>query len=72
MYLNLKIPLGNKVSGHDQIINEFLINVKDTPISIIYRLLNVILQSDIVPDDWCMGYISSPLLKIGVIYNTDF
>ena len=54
----------NKASGCDQIINDFLINANDMTSIIILRLCNVILKSGIVPDDWCMGYIT-PIFKSG-------
>ena len=56
----LKILNTNKAS----IINEFFVNANDMTLIIILRLFNVIFKSGIVPDDWCMGYIT-PMFKSG-------
>lgn len=52
----------NKSSGNDQIINEFLRVSKEKLLTVYTDLFNIILNTGIIPDDWCLGYIK-PLYK---------
>jgi len=61
----------NKASGVDSIINEHLKNSPDDVISIVTQLFNVVLQSGIVPNDWCVGIIKPQYKKKGSIDDPD-
>ena len=52
----------NKACGIDFIRNEFLKNCPSEMIEIITLLFNIILQTGIIPTDWCVGLIM-PLYK---------
>ena len=52
----------NKANGIDNIINEFLKNCPDCVIYIIVQLFNLVLNTGIVPTDWCIGIVV-PLYK---------
>ena len=52
----------NKACGVDNIRNEFLKNCPGDMIEIITLLFNIVLQSGIIPSDWCLGLIM-PLFK---------
>ena len=52
----------NKACGQDRILNEFLKHSIE-PLTLVYtKLFNVILDTGIVPTEWCTGYIK-PLYK---------
>ena len=51
-----------KACGIDLIRNEFLKNCPSEMIEIITLLFNIVLQSGIIPSDWCIGMIM-PLFK---------
>ena len=44
----------NKCGGIDLILNEFIKNSPDILIEIIVKLLNVILDTELIPTDWCL------------------
>ena len=52
----------NKACGIDHIRNEFLKNCPNDLIEIITLLFNIVLQSGVIPNDWCVGMIM-PLFK---------
>ena len=52
----------NKSSGNDQVLNEFLKYSPPKIIDMIVRLVNVILDTGIFPDQWSVGIIQ-PLYK---------
>ena len=51
-----------KSSGEDDILNEFLKNSSHGCLELYVKLFNLILETGIVPDDWCTGFII-PLYK---------
>ena len=51
-----------KSCGYDNIINEYLKNSPDSVIEVIVHLFNLVLNTGIVPTDWCIGLIF-PLFK---------
>ena len=51
-----------KACGFDNLINEYLKNSPDYLLNAIVKLFNIILQTGIVPEDWCIGIII-PLYK---------
>ena len=51
-----------KSCGLDRIRNEFLKNCPDEILNVIVRYFNIVLESGIVPEDWCVGVII-PLYK---------
>ena len=51
-----------KACGIDHVRNEFLKNCSDQVLDIVVRLFNVVLNTGIIPDDWCIGMIL-PLYK---------
>ena len=58
----MKTLKNNKCGGIDLILNEFIKNSPDISIEIIVRLFNVILDSEFIPTDWCLGIIK-PIFK---------
>ncbi len=57
----MKLLKNNKACGQDQILNEFLKN--SAPLLEVYvKLFNIVLDSGIVPNEWCTGCIT-PLYK---------
>lgn len=52
----------NKACGQDQILNEFLKNSTDLMMTVYTWLFNVILDSRLFPENWCLGSII-PLYK---------
>ena len=52
----------NKSSGNDNIINEFIKNSPDCILEVIVNLFNVVLDTGLIPSDWCIGVIK-PLFK---------
>ena len=51
-----------KCSGEDDILNEFLKNSSHRCLELYVKLFNLVLETGIVPDDWCTGFII-PLYK---------
>ena len=51
-----------KTSGIDCVVNEFLKNCPECVYVNIVKLFNIVLQSGIIPTDWCIGIIQ-PLFK---------
>ena len=60
-----------KSSGLDNVINEFLKNSPDFLIEAIVNLYNLVLNSGIVPTDWCAGVILPLFKNKGSINNVD-
>ena len=61
----------NKANGCDYILNEF---IKYSPIqfiSLITRYFNLILETGIIPDEWCMGVIQPIYKKKGSVSDPD-
>ena len=58
----MKTLKNNKCGGIDLILNELIKNSPDILIEIIVRLFNVILDSELIPTDWCFGLIK-PIFK---------
>ena len=52
----------NKSAGYDRIINENLKNCPESLIILITRYFNLVLDSGIVPEDWCLAMIQ-PIYK---------
>ena len=52
----------NKSCDLDQIINEYMKNSLTEYIELYVKLVNLVLKSDIMPEDWCVGVIK-PLYK---------
>ena len=52
----------NKASGYDRILNEHLKNCPDSLIRLLTKYFNVVLDSGLVPSDWCIGMIQ-PIFK---------
>ena len=52
----------NKAHGSDLIINEFLVNASCKMLFIFVKLFNIVLDTGIIPSDWCVGMIK-PLFK---------
>ena len=53
---------GNKACGNDMIINEFLKYCPDRMLECITKLFNVVLDTGLIPQEWCLGMIK-PLYK---------
>ena len=53
----MKTLKNNKCGGIDLILNEFIKNSPDILIGILVKLFNVILDSELIPTDWCLGII---------------
>ena len=51
-----------KACGIDNLSNEFFKNCPESVILIIVELFNIVFNTGIVPDDWCVGFIQ-PLFK---------
>lgn len=49
----------NKACGIDGIVNEFIKDAADLIAPSITKIFNLILDSGIVPDDWCLGIITA-------------
>ena len=58
----IKTLKNNKCRGIDLILNEFIKNSPDILIEILVKLFNVILDSELIPTDWCLG-ITKPIFK---------
>uniref|UniRef100_A0A3Q0SFA9 Reverse transcriptase domain-containing protein n=1 Tax=Amphilophus citrinellus TaxID=61819 RepID=A0A3Q0SFA9_AMPCI len=52
----------NKACGTDNVINEFLKNCPEMMISLIVHLFNLMLETGLVPEDWCTGIVK-PIYK---------
>ena len=59
---HIKSLNNNKACGFDQILNEHLKNCPDSLIKLITEYFNLILESGIVPSNWCVGMIQ-PIYK---------
>ena len=57
IYKNIKLLNSNKSSGIDLIKNEYLKNAPQSVIELAVKLFNLILQTGIVPLEWCLGLI---------------
>ena len=55
----------NKSCGPDNIANEFIKNCPDSVLNLnlITKMLNVVLDTGLVPDKWCMGHIIFLIFK---------
>ena len=51
-----------KACGIDNLSNEFFKNCPESVLLIIVELFNIVFNTGIVPDDWCVGFIQ-PLFK---------
>ena len=60
--LCIKKLQNNKASGIDQIINEYLKNCPDNVVVLIVKLFNIILDTGLIPTEWCKGLIN-PIFK---------
>ena len=58
----MKTLKNNKCGGINLILNEFIKNFPDIIIEIIVKLFKVILDSELIPTDWCLGIIK-PIFK---------
>lgn len=54
----------DKAAGHDDIVNEFIINASATVKSLFMSIFNTILSLEYFPDKWCVGSIV-PIFKSG-------
>ena len=61
----------NKACGSDLIINEFIKNSPHKFIVLITEYFNVILNTGIVPSDWCLGVIQPIFKNKGTSDNPD-
>ncbi len=61
----------NKSCGVDEVINEFIRSTVDIMLPIYNKLFNVILETGIVPDSWCVGIIKPIYKKKGDIDSAD-
>ena len=52
----------NKAAGFDRLINEYFQNCPDIVIKLATKLFNLVLNTGIVPKDWCLGMIQ-PIFK---------
>jgi hypothetical protein len=52
----------NKACGIDSIINEYLKNCPISVVNLVVNMFNLVLESGVVPTDWCIGIIQ-PLYK---------
>jgi len=52
----------NKASGIDNIINEYLKHCPKKVMEIIVKLFNIVLESGVIPSEWCIGMIN-PIYK---------
>ena len=66
-----KITLPNgKACGMDKIQNEYIRNCPDSFMEIITEFFNIILDTGLIPDEWCMAIIV-PIFKKGDVRNPD-
>lgn len=61
----------NKACGIDHIINEFIKHSPHEMIEIITKLFNVVLNSGIIPTQWCVGLIKPLYKKKGSVDDPD-
>ena len=61
----------NKACGIDNILNEYMKNCPENVIAVIVKLFNIVLQTGIVPTDWCIGLIKPLYKKKGSIDDPD-
>ena len=60
----------NKAGGADFLKNEMLINCPDDLLPLFTDFFNIVLESGLIPEDWCLGIIM-PLHKDGPRANPD-
>ena len=53
----IKTLKSNKCGGIDSSLNEFIKSSPDIIIEIIVKLFNIILDSELIPTDWCLVMI---------------
>ena len=68
--LILKNLKRNKAGGADFLKNEMLINCPDDLLPLFTDFFNIVLESGLIPEDWCLGIIM-PLHKDGPRANPD-
>lgn len=61
----------NKSSGLDQILNEYLKNCPVNVVKLIVKLFNLILDTGLIPEEWCKGLINPLYKNKGSIKNVD-
>ena len=61
----------NKASGLDQIINEHLKNCPVNVVKLIVKLFNLVLDTGLIPAEWCKGLINPLYKNKGSIKNVD-
>ena len=49
----------NKACGIDLIRNEFIKNCSNDMLEVVTNLFNLILDSEVIPTNWCLGIIMS-------------
>ena len=47
----------NKACGPDHIINEFIKNCPDSVLILITKIFNIVFDTGLIPDKWCLGII---------------
>ena len=68
---HIKLLRNNKSAGYDRITNEYLKNCPDIMILLLTKYFNIILESGIVPDDWCRALIQPIYKKKGSKLDPD-
>ena len=61
----------NKACGIDNVINEFIKNSPQGMIDLTVKLFNTVLETGIVPSDWCVGIIMPLYKNKGSVDNPD-
>ena len=61
----------NKACGNDQVLNKFLKWSCDSMINVFTKLFNLVLQTGIVPEEWCISNIIPLYKNKGDICNPD-
>ena len=61
----------NKASGIDSIINEFIKSCPQNMLQLVVKFFNIVLESGIVPTDWCIGMIQPLYKNRGNVNNPD-
>ena len=60
--LRIKSLKNSKSAGFDRLINEYIKNCPSKIIDIITKFFNLVLETGVVPNDWCLGMIQ-PIYK---------
>jgi hypothetical protein len=55
--ITMKKLKNNKSCGYDNIVNEFFLNCPLNAVSLIGKVFNIVLESGLVPTQWCGGVI---------------